>query len=152
VCGNADGGNKVLRAVWETSWLDSSGDWGIEAKISSMSGKYRALFLLAVIFWQSLAVLSSLSLVQHAREEAHQAQGELHAFYQHHVDQTVHKNGEADAVAHSHSGAVTDTVAVIGSESISLSVFHPLLASGALAVELQTPVLAGLLRPPKHLT
>jgi hypothetical protein len=136
----------------ESRPIHSASEWGIEARISPMSGKYRALFLMAVIFWQSLAVLSSLSLVQHAREETHQTQGELHAFYQHHVDQTVHKNGEADAVAHSHAGAVTDIAAVIGSESMSLSVFHPQLASGALAVELQTPVLAGPLRPPKHLT
>ena len=130
--------------------IHSSSEWGIEARISPMARKYRALFLMAVIFWQSLVVLSSLSLVQHAREETPQAQSELHAFYQHHVDQTVHKNGEA--VAHSHAGAVTDTAAVMGSESMSLPAFHPQLAPGALAVELQTPVLAGLLRPPKQLT
>ena len=117
-----------------------------------MSGKYRALFLLAVIFWQSLAVLSSLSLVQHAREDSHQTPGEPHAFYQHHLDQTAHKTGEADTASHAHVGAVADIAAVIGDEPVKLSVFRPQHAVGALAVARQAPVLAGLLRPPRALS
>lgn len=116
-----------------------------------MSGKYRALFLLAVLFWQSLTVLGTLSLVAHEREEAHQTQGEWHGFYQHHADQTADAHEETDA-AHSHAGAVTDTAAIVDSEVIRLPASHPLHAVGALAVELQTPVLAGLLRPPRYLT
>lgn len=117
-----------------------------------MSGKYRALFLLAVIFWQSLAVLSSLSLVQHAREDSRQGPNELHAFYQHHVDQTAHKAGEADAASHAHAGTVTDVAAVIGSEPVKLPVLRPQHAVGTLLVASQAPVLAGLLRPPKTLS
>lgn len=113
-----------------------------------MSGKYRALFLLAVIFWQSLAILSSLSLVQHAREDSRQTPTELHAFYQHHVDQTAHKAGEADTASHAHAGAATDITAVIGGEPVKLSVLRFQHAVGSLAVASQTPVLAGLLRPP----
>lgn len=117
-----------------------------------MSGRYRALFLLAVLFWQSLALLSSLSLVQHARENADPAYAVRHAFYQHHVDQTVHKSGEADAASHSHAGAMADVAAVIDHEPVKMLALHRQHAIGTLAVARQAPYLAGLLRPPQNLT
>lgn len=117
-----------------------------------MFGKYRALFLLAVIFWQTMAILSSLSVAQHALENADPAQNELHAFYQHHVDQTIHSNGEDVAASHTHIGSFSDAAAILGGTPLNPSVQIPSFAVGELAIALQTPILAGLLRPPQILS
>ena len=124
---------------------------GIEARISRMFRRYRALFLLAVIFWQTLAILGLLSVAQHAQENAVQSTSQLHAFYQHYVDQTIHKNGEEDAASHTHIGSFSDAAAILGSKPLNLSVKIPSFAFGELAIALQTPILAGLLRPPQSL-
>lgn len=116
-----------------------------------MSGKYRALFLLAVLFWQSLTVLNSLSLVQHAREGTSQTSGERHALYQHHLDQSVHKSGESDTAAHFHVSGVADLAAVMSGECAKPAVRCSQHAVGILAVASQTPFLPGLLRPPQVL-
>lgn len=130
---------------------DAIGVLGIETRISNMSGQYRALFLLAVFFWQSLAVLGSLSLLQHVREDGRQPSTEVHAFYQHHLDQSVHKNGELNSISHTHLGSVADAAVIFGDDAFMLPAPKPLLAFGQLAIALQTPILAGLLRPPKVL-
>jgi hypothetical protein len=117
-----------------------------------MAGKYRSLILLAVIFWQSLAIISSLSLLQHAREGGGAASSGMHAFYQHHSDQTVHQNGEADAASHAHSGAFADVAAMPGGNLQKLSTLPTSMVLGELAIASQSPDLAGPLRPPQILS
>ena len=115
-----------------------------------MTGKFRSLFLLAVLFWQLLAVFSSLSILQHAREGVGPASTGMHSVFQHHFDQSIHQNDEADTPLH--VGGMADVAAVSGGTPLKLCVLPTSMVTGELAIALQSPDLAGPLRPPQILS
>lgn len=74
-----------------------------------MSRSFRAFLLLAVLLWQSLAMLGPVTVAQRAGELEHMVVHNQDANHHHHADQALHMEDDDGAVQHLHadSGATT---------------------------------------------
>ena len=115
-----------------------------------MSVRIRALLLLFVLVWQSVAMLGSVTVAQRAGEMTHLTVHAQDADHHHHADHALHMEDQGDEGAgkhlHADSGSYPAGLlsACLNSLAYSLAV-SPAEPSHALWL---SPTLEGPLRPP----
>ena len=114
-----------------------------------MSTSFRALILLAVIFWQSIAMLGPVILAQRAGELAHMAVHVQDANHHHHADHAMHLDDDTGAPQHLHADAGHGISGLLASSAPSMTRISAILALEARPAFWRSPSLEGPLRPPK---
>jgi hypothetical protein len=117
-------------------------------KSDRMSRSLRAFILLAVLLWQSMAMVGSMTVAQRASELEHLAVHSQDANHHHHADHALHMDDDDGLVQHLHADSGTNATGLLTSLQLSLAhsrSMSPLEASLAIW---RSPTLEGPLRPP----
>ena len=114
-----------------------------------MSYSFRALVLLIVILWQSIAMLGPVILAQRAGELEHMAVHVQDANHHHHADHVMHLDDDSGAVQHLHADTGNSATGLLTSFARSIVQSSSLLALEARQTVWRSPSLEGPLRPPK---
>ena len=121
------------------------------AKIMGMSARLRALLLLIVLLWQSVAVLGSVTVAQRAREMTHLTVHAQDDDHHHHADHALHMEtdpSDEGAGKHLHADSGSHPAGLLNAPLTSLAycrAVSPAEQSHALWL---SPTLEGPLRPP----
>jgi len=117
-------------------------------KSDRMSRSLRAFILLAVLFWQSLAMLGSVTVAQRSGELEHLAVHSQDANHHHHADHALHMDDDDSLVQHLHADSGTHTTGLLTSLQPSLAHSRSMSPLEASHVIWHSPTLEGPLRPP----
>lgn len=121
------------------------------AKIMGMSARLRALLLLIVLLWQSVAVLGSVTVAQRASEMTHLTVHAQDDDHHHHADHALHMEtdpSDEGAGKHLHADSGSHPAGLLNAPLTSLAycrAVSPAEQSHALWL---SPTLEGPLRPP----
>ena len=122
-----------------------------------MIRRSRALFLLAVLLWQSLGMLGSAAVAQQAGKLEHlmvHSQDAEH--HHHHADHALHMDDHADdlgadgdgPVQHLHADSGTNTTGLLTSFQPAVTAVRSMSPPVTRQALWRSPILAGPLRPP----
>lgn len=117
-------------------------------KSFTMSRCFRALILLAVLLWQSMAMLGSVTVAQRVSETEHLAVHSQDSNHHHHADLALHMDDDGGAVQHLHADSGTSTAGLLTSLQPAIAVIAsipPPETNHAIWLSL---TLEGPLRPP----
>ena len=115
----------------------------------AMSRSFRALSLLAVLLWQSIAMLGSVTVAQRVGEIEHLAVHGQDANHHHHADQALHMDDDDDsAVQHLHADSGISTAGLLTSFPPAVSRIRSMSPLETSHVIWRSPTLEGPLRPP----
>ena len=117
-------------------------------KFSPMSRSLRAFILLAVLLWQSMAMLGQVTVAQRAGELEHLAVHSQDANHHHHADHALHMDDEDGLVQHLHADSGTNATGLLNSLQPSLAHSRSMSPLEASHVIWRSPTLEGPLRPP----
>lgn len=117
-------------------------------KSSPMSRSLRALILLAVLLWQSMAMLGSMTVAQRAGELEHLAVHNQDVNHHHHADHALHMDDDDGLVQHLHADSGTNATGLLTSLQPSLVHSRSMSPFEASHVIWHSPTLEGPLRPP----
>ena len=114
-----------------------------------MSRSLRALILLAVLLWQSMAMLSSMTVAQRAGEMEHLAvHSQDTSHHHHHADHALHMDDDDGLVQHLHADSGTHATGLLTSLQPAVAISWSLSPVEASHVIWRSPTLEGPLRPP----
>ncbi len=116
--------------------------------IFTMFRSARALILLAVLLWQSLAMLAPVTVAQRAGALDHMTVHVQAASHHHHADHALHMDNADDAVPHLHADAGNSTTGMLTSEAPLVAHIRAMLPRDISQVIWHSPTLEGPLRPP----
>jgi hypothetical protein len=114
-----------------------------------MNRTLRSLLLIFAILWQSLAMLSPLSIEKIAASIDHGVLHTQEATHHHHHDASAHIEDTAEGLYHQHADSGMSTLGLLPTITSSLSLAAPLAFVAALGTTRSSPTLEGLLRPPR---
>ena len=115
-----------------------------------MNTGQRALILLTVLLWQSLAMLGTFSIRQRAGEMEHLTVHVQDQDHHHHADHTLHMDVEEGSAQHFHADAGSGGKGLLGTAwPKPLGAASMGVAQSPPALWL-SPTLEGPLRPPQH--
>ena len=117
-------------------------------KSDPMSRSLRALILLAVLLWQSMAMLGSMTVAQRAGELEHLAVHSQDVNHHHHADHALHMDDDNGLVQHLHADSGTNATGLLTSLQPSLAHSRSMSPLEASHVIWRSPTLEGPLRPP----
>jgi hypothetical protein len=114
-----------------------------------MSRPLRALILLTVLLWQSVAAFGSVAVTHGADELAHRVMHaqDLH-HHHHHADRTLHMDDAAVEINHLHADSANSSLALLQSLQTSVVSMRAMSAPASVSIRWRSATLAGLLRPP----
>ena len=119
-------------------------------KITLMSVRAREIFLLVAMLWQSLCVLSPLSVAQRAEDFGHLTMHAQLMDHHHHEDHAVHRDHSGVASQHQHVDGGVNQAGWLPMGWSNLVTLKPLFPAGVVVARVPSPDLEGLLRPPRH--
>jgi len=114
-----------------------------------MSNNFRALILLTVILWQSVAMFGPVILAQRAGELEHMTVHVQNASHHHHVDRALHMEDDASAVQHLHADAGTSATGLLTSSALPMRHDRLIVKLEATQAIWRSASLEGPLRPPR---
>jgi hypothetical protein len=114
-----------------------------------MNRTLRSLLLIFAMVWQSMAMLSSLSIERLAANIDHGVLHTQEATHHHHDDASAHIEDTAEGLHHQHADSGMSTLGLLSTITLSLSLTAPQAFIGLLSTTLSSPTLEGLLRPPR---
>lgn len=117
-------------------------------ELASMLRSSRALILLAVFLWQSLAVLGSTNLAQRAGELEHLIAHCQDAGHHHHADQSLHMDDDDGPLQHLHADTNGNTTGLLTSLQLAVAGVRSMSPPEANHTVWLSPTLEGPLRPP----
>lgn len=126
----------------------SSPAHGYATKIPRHASQFSRTPLLAVLLWQSMAMLGSVTVAQRAGELEHLAVHCQDANHHHHADQALHMDDDDVAVQHLHADSGTHTAGLFNSLLPELARIRSMSPPAASHVIWLSPTLEGPLRPP----
>lgn len=104
--------------------------------------------LLAVLVWQSVAMLGPVTVAQRADGLAHMTVHLQEASHHHHADQALHLDDDADAVPHFHADAGSSPTGLLTSSAAAVMHLRPTPPLERSPLIWHAPTLEGPLRPP----
>lgn len=110
--------------------------------------RLRALLLLVILVWQSVAMLGPVTVAQRADGLAHMAVHLQEASHHHHADETLHLDGGNDAVPHFHADSGSSPTGLLTSSGAAVMHLKPTLPLEGSPLIWHAPTLEGPLRPP----
>lgn len=110
-----------------------------------MNRTLRSLLLIFAIVWQSMAMLSPLSVEKLAASIDHGQEATHH----HHDDASAHIEDTAEGLHHQHADSGMTTLGLLSTITLSVSSAAPQAFVIALSTTRSSPTLEGLLRPPR---
>jgi hypothetical protein len=114
-----------------------------------MNRTLRSLLLIFAIVWQSMAMLSPLSIEKIAASIDHGILHSQEATHHHHDDASAHIEDTAEGLHHQHADSGMTTLGLLSTITLSLSLAAPQAFVAALSTTRSSPTLEGLLRPPR---
>ncbi|MEY3783136.1 MAG: hypothetical protein RIS97_1315 [Pseudomonadota bacterium] len=115
----------------------------------SMNRTLQALLLVFAILWQSMAMLSPLSIEKIAASIDNSVMHALEATHHHHDDASAHIEDTDEGLQHQHADSGLQTLGLIPTMTADFSSLPPVSALTHLHKPSPSPTLAGLLRPPR---
>jgi hypothetical protein len=115
----------------------------------SMNRTLQALLLVFAILWQSMAMLSPLSIEKIAASIDNSVMHALEATHHHHDDASAHIENTDEGLQHQHADSGLQTLGLIPTMTADFSSLPPVSALTHLHKPSPSPTLAGLLRPPR---
>ena len=119
-------------------------------KIYRMTHSLRALLLLTVLLWQSLAMLGTFSIRQRAGEMEHLTVHVQDADHHHHADHTLHMDVEEGTAQHFHADAGTGGSGLLSAAWSNFFEVRSMGVAESPAALWLSPTLEGPLRPPQR--
>ena len=113
-----------------------------------MTGRLRALLLLIVLLWQSVAVFGSVTVAQRVGELTHLTVHAQEADHHHHADKALHMEEDEGAGKHLHADSGSQPAGLLSSHLISLGYIRPISPAEKSHSLWLSPTLEGPLRPP----
>lgn len=121
-----------------------------------MVRRSRALFLLAVLLWQSLGMFASVAVTQQAGKLEHLMVHCQDADHHHHADNALHMDDHADDMGadgdgplqHLHADSGTNTMGLLMSFQAAVATVRSMSAPETRHALWRSPTLEGPLRPP----
>jgi hypothetical protein len=113
-----------------------------------MFRRFRALFLLSVLFWQLLSVFGATAVAQRANELEHMVVHAQDVHHHHHADSTLHLDDAAVEMNHLHADSGSGTVALMQSMQPSVASMRAMSIPESVHTIWLSPTLEGPLRPP----
>ncbi|WP_304861361.1 hypothetical protein [Rhodoferax sp.] len=113
-----------------------------------MPRNIRALFLLVVLFWQSMAMFGSMSVAQRAGEWEHMVVHGQDSSHHHHADHALHMEDGEGAVQHLHPDAGNNTAGLFTSQWPAMARVRSMAPPETIPAAWLSPTLEGPLRPP----
>ena len=116
-----------------------------------MSRSFRALILLAVLLWQSMAMSGSVTVALRASELEHMAVHCQDAQHHHHADQALHMDDDDVAGQHLHADAGTNTAGLLTTMLPAMARIRSMSLPETTHAIWLSPTLEGPLRPPMQI-
>ena len=113
-----------------------------------MSRSLRALILLVVLLWQSMAMLGPVTVAQRAGELEHLAVHSQDTNHHHHADHALHMEDDDSLVQHLHADSGTNTAGLLTSLAPVVARIRSMSPPETSHVIWRSPTLEGPLRPP----
>ena len=110
----------------------------------------RAIVLLLALLWQSLNVLSPLSVAERSEDFGHLTMHAQSADHHHHEDHAVHQEESGGASEHHHVDGGLNQAGLLALGWPHTVTSKPLSPAEAAFARVPSPDLEGLLRPPRH--
>lgn len=110
----------------------------------------RSVVVLIAMLWQSLCVLSPLSVAERAEDFGHLTVHAQSADHHHHEDHAVHQEDSGGASPHHHLDGGVNQAGLLGLGWLHLVTFKPMSPAEVAAARVPSPDLEALLRPPRH--
>lgn len=114
-----------------------------------MNRTLRSLLLIFAILWQSMAMLSPISIEKIAASIDNSVMHTLEATHHHHDDASAHIEDTAEGLHHQHADSGISTLGLLSTITLTLSLTAPQAFVAALSTTRSSPTLEGLLRPPR---
>ena len=114
-----------------------------------MNRTLRSLFLIFAILWQSMAMLSPLSIEKIAASIDHGVLHSQEATHHHHDDASAHIEDTAEGLHHQHADSGMSALGLLPTITLALSLAAPQAFVAALSATRSSTTLEGLLRPPR---
>jgi hypothetical protein len=114
-----------------------------------MNRTLRSLLLIFAMVWQSMAMLSPLSIEKLAASIDHGILHTQEATHHHHDDASAHIEDTAEGLHHQHADSGMTTLGLLSTITLSVSSAAPQAFVIALSTTRSSPTLEGLLRPPR---
>ena len=115
-----------------------------------MSSRFRAIFLLMTILWQTFSVLSPLTIAQRAIELEQTALHWQDANHHHHDDLSLHMEDAAETPRHVHADVGFNTAVLLITYWPHVATVRPLSPDMVVQALGPPPHLEGPLRPPRR--
>ena len=116
-----------------------------------MSRGFRALILLIVLLWQSMAMFGSVTVAQRAGELEHMAVHCQDAQHHHHADQALHMDDDGAGLQHLHADAGTNTAGLLTTVIPALARIRSMSPPETTHAIWLSLTLEGPLRPPMQI-
>ncbi len=113
-----------------------------------MSLRVRLLFILIAMLWQSVGMLSPVSIAERTDQIAHLVVHTEEVGHHHHADQSLHLDEKSEADGHQHADRGLTPTGMLTAASQDMPGLPPATPLVAEAMFYTPPALDGLLRPP----